>query len=42
VVIRGADERSALLARIPELTPFTELGDRVVVVWDGTVYRFEP
>lgn len=42
VVIRGSEERLALLARIPELTPFTELGDRVVVVWEGTVYRFEP
>jgi hypothetical protein len=42
IVVRGAEERSALLARIPELAPFTELGDRVVVVWEGMVYRFEP
>jgi hypothetical protein len=42
VVVQGSEQRSALLARIPELAPFTDLGDRVVVVWDGTVYRFEP
>jgi hypothetical protein len=42
VTVRGAGERSALLARIPDLAPFTELGDRVVVVWEDTVYRFEP
>lgn len=42
VAVRGSAARSALLARIPELAPFTELGDRVVVVWNGTVYRFEP
>ncbi|MGH7947230.1 MAG: hypothetical protein ACREF9_19820, partial [Opitutaceae bacterium] len=42
VAIRGAEERGAMLARIPELAPYTELGDRVLVVWQGTVYRFEP
>jgi hypothetical protein len=42
VVVHGAEERSALLARIPALAPYTELGDRVVVVWEGIVYRFEP
>jgi hypothetical protein len=42
VTIRGSEARSDLLIRIPGLAPFTELGDRVVVVWEGTVYRFEP
>jgi anti-sigma factor ChrR (cupin superfamily) len=42
VTVRGADERSALLARFPELAPYTELGSQVVVSWQGTVYRFEP
>ena len=42
MMVRGADERSALLARIPQLAPYTELGSRVVVTWQGTVYRFEP
>jgi hypothetical protein len=42
VPVRGSAERSALIARVPGLAPFTELGDRVLVVWDGTVYRFEP
>jgi hypothetical protein len=30
------------LQRIPELAPYAELGDRVTVVWQDTVYRFEP
>lgn len=42
ITVRGADERTELLARIPELAPYTELGHRVVVAWQGTVYRFEP
>lgn len=42
VIARGRDERTALLERIPELAPYAELGDRVTVVWQGTVYRFEP
>lgn len=42
VIVRGRDERTALLERIPELAPYAELGDRVTVVWHGTVYRFEP
>ncbi len=41
-VVRGADERGLLLLRIPELGEFADLGSRVVVVWQGTVYRFEP
>ncbi|MGQ0428722.1 MAG: zf-HC2 domain-containing protein [Gammaproteobacteria bacterium] len=42
VIARGGEERRAVLARVPELAPYTELGDRVLVVWQGTVYRFEP
>lgn len=42
VVIRGSEERADLLERLPELAPYTELGDRVLVVWQGTAYRFEP
>lgn len=42
VVIRGSVERAAMLERRPELAPYTELGDRVLVVWQGTAYRFEP
>jgi hypothetical protein len=42
VIARGRDERTALLERIPELAPYAGLGDRVTVVWQGTVYRFEP
>lgn len=42
VVIRGAEERSVWLARVPALAPYAQLGDRVLVVWQGTVYRFEP
>lgn len=42
VIVQGGAERAAVLARVPELAPYTELGDRVLVVWQGTVYRFEP
>lgn len=42
VVIQGAEERANLLDGIPALAPYTGLGDRVTVVWQGTVYRFEP
>ncbi|MGQ0835626.1 MAG: zf-HC2 domain-containing protein [Gammaproteobacteria bacterium] len=42
VLIRGTAERSSWLQRIPELTPYAGLGDRVTVVWQDTVYRFEP
>jgi hypothetical protein len=40
--VRGSEERRALVERIPELAPFAALDDRVLVVWQGTVYRFEP
>jgi anti-sigma factor ChrR (cupin superfamily) len=42
VIARGREERSAVLQRVPDLAPYDELGDRVTVVWNGTVYRFEP
>lgn len=42
VFARGPEERSNLLDRTPQLAPFADLGQRVVVVWEGTVYHFEP
>ena len=42
VAVRGSDERSAVLARVPALGPYALLGERVLVVVDGTVYRFQP
>lgn len=42
VAVRGSEQRKDALARVPELAPYLELGDRVLVVWQGTVYRFEP
>jgi hypothetical protein len=42
VDVRGREAREALLARMPALGPYLELGDRVVVVQEGTVYRFSP
>jgi len=35
-----AGARAALLARIPALQPFAALGPRVLVMYDGAVYRF--
>jgi len=40
VEIAGAGERDQILARVPQLAPYAALGDRVRVVFDGTVYRF--
>jgi hypothetical protein len=40
VNVSSADERAALLARLPALTPYAALGERVLVVHEGTVYRF--
>ena len=34
-------ERAALLARLPALKPYAALGNRVVVVVDAVVYRFD-
>jgi anti-sigma factor RsiW len=42
VRVRGAEERARLLAQMPELVDYSDLGDRVVVVYDGKIYRFEP
>jgi Ca-activated chloride channel family protein len=41
VSVSTPEERSALLARIPALVPYAALGERVLVVHDGTVYRFQ-
>lgn len=42
VDVSGPEQRAAVLTSHPQLAPFTELGDRVIVVWERTVYRFEP
>jgi anti-sigma factor RsiW len=42
VVVSGADERASLLSRRPGLAPYAALGERVLVVFEGTVYRFTP
>jgi hypothetical protein len=42
VLVRGTDERTLLAMQNPELAEFSDLGPRVIVVWDGKVYRFEP
>ena len=41
VDVRSAAERADLIARTPALAPFTGLGNRVTVVWDKIVYRFD-
>lgn len=41
-VARGPDQRAALLAQRPALAPYVTLGGRVVVVLEGTVYRWQP
>ena len=40
--VKGPDQRSSLLVRVPGLAPYAALGERVVVVFEGTVYRFRP
>jgi hypothetical protein len=40
--VNGPDQRSALVSRLPALAPYAALGERVVVVFEGTVYRFRP
>jgi anti-sigma factor RsiW len=42
IVIKGPDERAAVVQRLPALGPYAGVGDRVVVVFEGTVYRFAP
>jgi len=39
VDIAGPEQRRRILARLPALAPYFALGDRVVVVFEGTVYR---
>jgi hypothetical protein len=39
VDIGGPDERGRILSRLPALAPYFALGDRVVVVFEGTVYH---
>jgi hypothetical protein len=40
--VNGPDQRSSLLSRLPALAPYAALGERVLVVYEGTVYRFRP
>jgi hypothetical protein len=42
VIATGPVERKDLLEQVPDLAPYAALGDRVVVVHRGTVYRFRP
>lgn len=42
VEINGPEEREQTVARVPQLASYAALGERVVVVLDGTVYRFRP
>jgi hypothetical protein len=42
MVVQGAEQRAELLARLPQLEKYSDLGSRVIVVSEGTVYRFEP
>jgi anti-sigma factor RsiW len=42
ILITGPGERAAVVQRLPALGPYAALGDRVVVVFEGTVYRFAP
>ena len=40
VAVRTADQKTALTQRIPALRAFAALGSRVIVVYNGTVYKF--
>jgi len=40
VDVAGPDQRRGILSRLPALAPYFALGDRVVVVFEGTVYRW--
>ncbi len=42
VEVEGLQQRSELLSRVPALAPYAELGPRVLVVFEGNVYRFRP
>jgi hypothetical protein len=41
IEVNTAAARRELLARIPALEPYAALGDRVIVVFRGDVYRFD-
>jgi len=41
VEVRTTEDRSALLQRMPALTPYAGLGNRVTVVVDNVVYLFD-
>jgi len=41
VEVKTADDRVQLLRRMPALAPYSALGNRVTVVFDGVVYRFD-
>jgi hypothetical protein len=41
VEVRTSDERADLLRRVPALTPYAGLGNRVTLVLDAVVYRFD-
>lgn len=40
--VSGHEARVALLGRLPALEPYATLGDRVLVVYQGRVYRLAP
>ena len=42
VRVVGSAERAAIVEKVPALAPYLALGERVVVVVDGTAYRFSP
>jgi hypothetical protein len=42
VSVSGPEQRAAVLQDNPQLARYADLGERVVVVWERTVYRFEP
>jgi hypothetical protein len=42
VSVSGPEQRATILRSTPQLAPYADLGARVIVVWERTVYRFEP
>lgn len=42
ITVSSPGDRQRLLGRLPGLEPYASLGDRVIVVFDRTVYRFRP
>jgi hypothetical protein len=39
--VKTTPDRDALIAKTPALKPYLDLGPRVTVVHQGTVYRFD-